>query len=492
MMIYYLLGIHNKKLFFLYMDKIQVELLDKHRNYLQFYIPDDTYWGIGIEHETYFEMSKPLNIDPSIFYTKHAKRERYSIDYYLGYKPDVYSSSIEKIKDRLKPNVPLLLNSCSFIKTDRNNEPITTYSKYPTPNPKYNGQTLYEFICEKDSYFKDEYMKSFIFDGDTIEFISLNFYKKTIQDVIEDLHQGKKEFMYRLQKIFNKYDIYSEYGQVDFCKKNHGFVSLMTNINNCSIFNNMTYHLNFTLPTKLTKDCYINDYPLFISQHKNAIHIIQWIEPMLIAIFGSGDILSEVNPNISPTSQRCAKSRYIGIGTYDTNLMTPGKILQISSTENHLSNMDYWWYNQYYKESDYKKEDEIGVDINFHKHKNHGIELRIFDYFDESKLEEVLRFIVLLLDHSLTKNFKSPVRNILWNNYVYSILKDRNAQLNSDLILFYQHMFDCIGVKIQNSFDLYTAITKSLLKKYKNNGLCYSKMVRNTIKKPSKSFCCIA
>jgi hypothetical protein len=480
------------------MDKIQVELLDKHRNYLQFYIPNDTYWGIGIEHETYFEMSNPLRIDPDIFYSKKAVRERYSIDYYLGYKPNVYESSIEKMRDlkknNLKSTVPLLLNSCSFTRADCNNEHVTTYSKYPTPNHNYSGKTLYEFICEKDSYFKDEYMKSFIFDGDTIEFISLNFYKKTIQDVIEDLEQVKKEFMYRLQKIFNKYIIYTKYGHVDFCKKNHGFVSLMTNINNCSIFNNMTYHLNFTLPTKLTNNCLIKDYPLFISQHKNAIHIIQWIEPMLIAIFGTGDILSEVNPNISPTSQRCAKSRYIGIGTYDTDVMTPGKILQISSTHNHLSNMEGWWYNQYYKESDYKREEEIGLDINFHKHKNHGIELRIFDYFDESKLEEVLGFIVLLLDHSLNKKFKSPVRNMCWNKYVYSILKNRNAEIDSDLILFYQYMFDCIGVKIHNSFDLYSAITKSLLKKYKNKGICYNSMIRNTKttdKKIKKSSCSI-
>ena len=52
------------------MEKIEVEILDKHRNYLQYYIPDDYYWGIGIENETYFEMSKLLEVDIKKFYTK--------------------------------------------------------------------------------------------------------------------------------------------------------------------------------------------------------------------------------------------------------------------------------------------------------------------------------------------------------------------------------------------------------------------------------------
>jgi len=460
------------------MEKIQVELLDKHRNYLQFYKPDDIYWGIGIEHETYFELSNRLNINPEIFYIINAKRERYSVDYYNSYKSDIYRLSINKLIDKLNPKVPLLLNSFSFTKTDSNNQPTHTYSKNPIQNSKFNGQTLYDFICEKDSYFKDEYMKSYIFDGDTIEFISLNFYKKTIQDVIQELDIVKEEFMCRLQKIFKEYNIYTEHGIINFCKKNHGFVSFMTNINNCSIFNNMTYHLNFTLPTKLTKTCNIENYLLFIEQHKNAIHCIQWMEPVLIAMFGSGDILSSVSPGVSPTSQRCAKSRYIGIGTYDTSVMEPGKILTISSSDNHLSKLDYWWFNQYYKDCDYTKEDQIGLDINFHKHKNHGIELRFFDYFDESKLEEVLRFIVLLLDHSLHKKIKSPVRNKLWNNYVCSILQDRHALLDSDLILFYQHIFD-FNSEIKNSSDLYYKITDVLLKKYKVNGDCYNKMIRD-------------
>jgi len=460
------------------MDKIQVEILDKHRNYLQYYKPNDVYWGVGIEHETYFEFSKLLPIDPDTFYIKNAKRERYSVNYYNSYKPNVYEKSINKLlTDYNTSSVPILLNSNSFTKTDINNEPLNTYSSKPKPNPKFNGKTLYEFICEKDSYFIDKYMKTFIFDGDTIEFINLDFYNKTIQDVIEELNNNKHQFISRLQKIFVENNIFTKYGTVKLCKSNYPFVSFMTNLNKCSIFNNMTYHFNFTLPTKLDKNCLIENYSLFIEQHKNAINLIQWVEPILISVFGSGDILAKVNKNLSSTSQRLAKSRYIGIGTYNTEEMTPGKILQIDSKNNHLSNLNYWWFNQYYNTCDYTKEDFIGLDINFHKHKNHGIELRIFDYFDESKLEAAFTFIVLLLDHSLHKRVKSPVRNELWNNYIVDILNNRNANVNDQLLLFYKIIFD-FKQDIKTTFELYDKIQRKLLKKYKYNGFCYNNMIR--------------
>ncbi len=60
----------------------------------------------------------------------------------------------------------------------------------------------------------------------------------------------------------------------------------------------MTYHFNFTLPTKLNKNCCIENMDLFINQHKNAIHFIQLIEPIIVSIYGSGDILSDCNGTI--------------------------------------------------------------------------------------------------------------------------------------------------------------------------------------------------
>jgi len=455
---------------------IQVEALEKHQYYALKYIPNDIYWGIGIENEVYFEMSNSLDIDVKTFYTKNAKRERYSVNYFTSYRPGVYESCIEKID--LAAKVPVLINAHSFTKTDINNQHMTTYTKNPQPNPKFNGKTIYEFICDKDSYFSDEYMKSYIFDGDTIEFISQNFYKTTINSVINELINTKKEFITKLQKVFNDNNVFSNYGTIDFCYKNHPFISCMTNINNCSIFNNMTYHFNFTLPTKLNDLGLIEDYTIFTEQHKNAINLIQWIEPFLIALYGSGDIFSSVNPNLTTTSQRCAKSRYIGFGTYDTDKMVPGKVVQIESENNHLSNLDYWWFNRYYQISDYTKEPNIGVDINFHKHKNHGIEIRIFDYFEESKLEEVLKFIVLILDLSLDKKIESPVRNVHWNNFVYNILLDRNTKIDNEIKEIYEEIFD-FKTSFETISEFFNKINLKLIKKYEGSGICYKNMINS-------------
>jgi hypothetical protein len=240
----------------------------------------------------------------------------------------------------------------------------------------------------------------------------------------------------------------------------------------------MTYHFNFTLPSQLNDKGYIQDYKLFIEQHKNAIHLIQWVEPLLIVIYGSGDIFSTVNPNLTPTSQRIAKSRYIGLGTYDTDKMTPGKILHIDANNNHLSNLDYWWFNKYNEISDYTREDLIGVDINFHKHKNHGIEIRIFDYFDESKLVSALEFCVLILDHSLVKGnmIESPVKNKLWNQFIVDILKDRNTLITEEIKVLYEDIFD-FKTNFNTINEFYAKIHNKLLRKYEYSGECYKRMV---------------
>jgi hypothetical protein len=36
---------------------------DKYTNYKKMYIPNDMFWGIGIENETYIEMSRQHTID---------------------------------------------------------------------------------------------------------------------------------------------------------------------------------------------------------------------------------------------------------------------------------------------------------------------------------------------------------------------------------------------------------------------------------------------
>ena len=464
------------------MEKINVELLDKHKIYLDKYKPNDIYWGIGIENETYLEMSKKYNIDKIDkydFFLKNAKRERYSIDYFnTSYKNNVFFENLKLID--LPNEIPILLNAHSFSKTDINNQHQTLYTKNPPPNPKFNGKTIFEYLCEKDVYFNDEYMKSYIFDGDTIEFVTNNFYKVTIFDVIQELKNNKKIFIDKVRNIFKENNIFSDYGEIKISENNYPFVTFMTNYGKYCIFNNMTYHFNLTLPTKLNKYGYIEDYNLFKNQHQNAIRLIQLFEPILISVYGSGDILSSVNKNLTNCSQRCAKSRFMGIGTYNSDTIDPGKILLIDLSNNYLTNYENWWFNRYYKISDYKKQDQIGVDINFHKHKNHGIEIRIFHYFNEDQLEKILKFFVLLLDFSLDNKIESYTKNDDWNDLVYNLILNKYYILNNTQKDIYKKLF-LLDKDFNTAQELYDIIYTVLLEKYKKNGFCYTKMVNDNI-----------
>ena len=65
--------------------------------------------------------------------------------------------------------------------------------------------------------------------------------------------------------------------------------------------------------------------------------------------------------------------------------MEVGKILTTSVENLEINNLEYWWYNKYYENNGYNKLKEIGYDINFNKHYNHGIEIRFLDHITEDK-----------------------------------------------------------------------------------------------------------
>ena len=55
-------------------------VLEKHKRYGDVYVKDDFFWGIGIECESYFEMSTPVEISGD-FVIKNHRPERYSVNY---------------------------------------------------------------------------------------------------------------------------------------------------------------------------------------------------------------------------------------------------------------------------------------------------------------------------------------------------------------------------------------------------------------------------
>jgi len=217
-----------------------------------------------------------------------------------------------------------------------------------------------------------------------------------------------------------------------------GFAKFQTNLNNIAICNNGTYHINITLPTEINKDGKIIHPERFQQVHSNAIRAIQWIEPFLVALYGSPDILHMLNKDYSGGSLRLMLSRYIGLGTYNEIKMEKGKMLNDFNYKNKNHYLE-----KLHEKSPYILPETTGYDINYNKFLKHGIELRIFDYFPEEYLEDILNFIILVCAHSSFNKIPDPKENKLWQNFVIDVLKyGSNAMVSHELNDLVKTVFD--------------------------------------------------
>jgi hypothetical protein len=156
----------------------------------------------------------------------------------------------------------------------------------------------------------------------------------------------------------------------------------------------------------------------FRRRHQRAARYFQWFEPLLAVKFGAGDVFSGVcdfpqehyrdycDKGFSPASQRLALSRYIGMCTYDTERMPAGKLLLYDVSgegagsvykapgikyEGYTMDCSGSWYDGFYDKTAYVRLSQRGFDINYNKHWNHGLELRIFDGLRRDQMLAVCR-----------------------------------------------------------------------------------------------------
>jgi hypothetical protein len=452
------------------------EIFGKHKIYKSQYKTGEIYWGLGIENELYLEFEKKTSVSKRDFLTKH-KEERYSVDYFASYKPENLKTVMKKVAANITTDeiyLPILLKSHSFSKTDIKNEPLTQYTKEAKLNPKFSGKTFLETLQDVDPYFKDSYDIKWMFDGDVIEFPTRKFYKVRLDDVLNELSTVKQEFIDHLNGVCEKEKIFQEYGPLKIMEKNHGFAKYMTNLKNVAMFNNGTLHYNLTLPTELDSFGMIKNREKFVKDHRKGIRAIQWMEPFLIGLYGSPDPFSQLSPELfSAASQRCAISRYIGLGTYDTDVMKCGKILARFLDEIEFSKNEYWWFHQYYKENGYKKLNEIGMDINFNKHYNHGIEIRFLDHLsDEKDIAETFEFLIYLMDFALESDwilsYENPGASCVWNGLLVNIMKQgQNYVLSEEEAGFFRDMFFMEKPFLTNWLrDVFDGIFGHLIRRY--------------------------
>jgi hypothetical protein len=97
--------------------------------------------------------------------------------------------------------------------------------------------------------------------------------------------------------------------------------------------------------------------------------------------------------------------------------MKPGKLLTIDTNSSPSK-----WYDIYHKESNYEPLKTTGLDINFNKHWNHGVEVRFFDWFPEGRLQGVLRFLIYLADTASEKEIENPLSTPLWNAWMVRVV----------------------------------------------------------------------
>jgi hypothetical protein len=389
---------------------------DKHIQYADSHIPGEVFWGIGIENETYIEVRTPVKVTRDFFLTKHG-RERYSVDYWPQYKPAVLKAALESAT--FPTRLPFLYNGHSLTKCDAQGQHRTTYAKVPTPNPAFSGTTLLEDLSGANpAVFGYEANHTWWrFDGDTIEFITQDFRCTTVEASLRELIGCKTRWI----------DAFRAYTGLDatWPSTNHGFAVFATNPSNVGIFNNGTIHLNWTVPTLLDKNGEIDNWPRFEQQHRNLARLLQWLEPFWVAKYSSPDPFANMpdmpyalRAKFPAGGQRLAASRYIGVGTYDTETMPTGKLL---TEERRLipDSAKAGWEAGYNRPVAYEVLDRIGYDINFHKFKNHGVELRIFDWVPPDQLLEIMRTCVWAMDRAVTTpSIPNPQDSKEWHTLI--------------------------------------------------------------------------
>lgn len=411
-----------------------MDVVLKHKRYKNAYNPAGGYfWGLGIEEETYLHFTRPINVAAPILRTAHTP-ERYSVAYSATYVPEALEKALAAYPDAsgCLP-LPLCVNSHGLTAMDTNGHHRTTYEKTPKPNPKFKGKTWFEELQDFDPFFSAGHEVNFTFDGDSIEFMTQEFYCARASQVIKELGAKKATFLTLLNQFVKQRGLFKHLGALMWAPNNPAFVVHRTNPSQVAMFNNGTYHINITLPsyTDPSDGLPTLRYPAcFLADHRRFIRMIQWIEPLLLAVYGSPDPFG-----MSKASQRCAVSRYIGIGTYDTNTMREGKILTQSVSEIRGSTSPFWWYHRFHKTSGYVPLRVIGMDINFRKHHNHGVEIRCLDWFPHERLPALMSFFIHLADLALRRPLApEAVFSETWNDTVVGVLKEGKEWLITDAV----------------------------------------------------------
>jgi hypothetical protein len=192
-------------------------------------------------------------------------------------------------------------------------------------------------------------------------------------------------------------------------------------------------------------------------------------------------------------SMRATLSRYIGIGTYDTDQMITGKLLT-HQVDNLRPKNVLWWRDMISEDLLYNlPTSEIGFDFNYGKHYQSGLEFRLLDGIPMEILKDVLDVIILICEHSYSypciESINKCSESQTWNNLVYKSLVygytatiTKSEMLDMLLVLNINTNFDVNFEQSEMTMeDFYYLILEHIF-------FIYDKKETNAIKYLAKSF----
>lgn len=399
------------------------------------------------------------------------------MSYYRAYKAAALTAALAKVVADVSGGltVPVLMNCHSLMDCDVFGEHALTYEREPKANPRYAGKTMYEWASEHNPWLRDELGRVFMWDGDTVEFMTQDFYCATVERVMRELVTGRNRFVAEMNRL-PRAGVLAGYGPLRLASPvNEPWATYLTNQRGVAMFNNGTIHINITLPTRLGWNRRPLCWRSFLEGHRRLARLIQWMEPLWVAVYGSGDPFAARGlGRFAAGSQRLAVSRYIGLGTFDTDTMPQGKILQLPREP--LGPLP--WYDWLHARTDYEPMDVIGLDLNFYKHHCHGLELRFFDQMDDASLRAVMEDLVTLMDIAQSSpTIPNPRGDVRWQRAAgEALLEGRGWRVGADYLLRLSEVLTLHGAEPKEPRPATVAITWLRRELVGLRGACWQRM----------------
>ena len=333
--------------------------------------------------------------------------------------------------------------------------------------------------------------------------------QKNIQTVIKDKTEFRPEYKKKENKILGKPVLYP-YGMSSRI--------LLRNLNTNEYKDGPTienytgsYHFTFTLPHLYAGDCSVNS-----KNHKFFANLVQWIEPLIASAYHSCDDRSVGNGNsYSKGSYRVAMTGWGSFGTSDLERvkcvktkMSAADILRDFEVDPETFFEQETLFKYAYKDPKWRnnlpfkglkdlepcrkfltgKQPSLGGDFRtpffqegyVGKNKNndtvilkdyiHGLEIRIFDWFNPKHLSSMGRILVMVAEQSRDNHQEIFVYDDKdWNDAVRSfMIEGWKAQLSQGYVEKLEKVFNMkLNIKNYRAHDVFKTFVDVLFKKTK-------------------------